>query len=301
MNKIIIIAGPTASGKSQLAINIAKKLNTEIISADSMQIYKGMDIGTAKITNNEMQGIKHHMLDVVDPDQEYSVSDYIEKTKPIIDSMHANNKIPVICGGTGLYIDAILYPLTMGAKDDIVKNRLYEEYEKYGVEYMHDKLKAIDPIEAQKVHANNVKRVLRALEIYELTGQTKSEQTDRDKKLNYDTLLIVLNPERDVMYDRINKRVDKMFECGLENEVKELLNNRAAFGCQAMQAIGYKEFEPYLNGEISKDELIDEIKKGSRHYAKRQVTWFKRYPFAKFFDINDIDKIINEVDNFVKE
>ena len=300
MKKIIIVAGPTASGKSQLAIDIAKKLHTDVISADSMQIYKGMDIGTAKITESEMDGITHHMLNVVEPNCDYSVSDYIDAVKPIIDKLHNDNKIPVICGGTGLYIDAILYPLTMGAKDDVVKNRLNEEYEKYGAEYMHAKLQAIDPIEAQKVHANNVKRVLRALEIYELTGKTKSEQSDRNETLNYDTLLIVLNPDRDVMYERINKRVDKMFEDGLEQEVKDILP-RAAFGCQAMQAIGYKEFEPYFNGKITKQELIDEIKKGTRHYAKRQVTWFKRYPFSKFYDITEKDKILNDVDSFIKE
>lgn len=301
MNKIIIIAGPTASGKSQLAVDIAKKLSTYVLSADSMQIYKGMDIGTAKITESEMQGVKHYIIDVVRPNNKFSVSNYMNYAKPLIETIHNQNKIPVICGGTGLYIDAILYPLTMGAKDDIVKNRLQEEYEKLGAEYMHSILNAIDPVEAQKVHANNVKRVLRALEIFELTGQTKTEQTDRTKNLNYDTLLIVLNPDRDVMYDRINKRVDKMFNDGLEDEIKRLLDSGITFDCQSMQAIGYKEFKQYFDGNITKDELIDEIKKNTRHYAKRQVTWFKRYPFAKFVDINDKEKIMNMVETFIKE
>ena len=301
MEKIIIIAGPTASGKSALAIDVAKKLNTEIISADSMQIYKGMDIGTAKITKDEMNGIKHHMLDVVNPNEEYSVSDYADAAKGIIDALHKQNKIPVICGGTGLYIDALLYPLSLGAHDDSVRLRLEQECEKYGPIYMHDKLKAIDPQEADKVHYNNIKRVLRALEIYELTGQTKSEQTDRCKDLNYDTLLVVLNPDRNCLYERINKRVDMMFESGLENEIQNLLSNGLTFDCQSMQAIGYKEFKDYFDGKLTKDELVDEIKKGSRHYAKRQVTWFKRYPFARFYDINEKENILKDIDEFIRK
>ena len=301
MGKIIIVAGPTASGKSALAVEIAKRLNTEIISADSMQIYKGMDVGTAKITKDEMNGIKHHMLDVVNPNEEYSVSDYADAAKGIIDALHKDNKIPVICGGTGLYIDALLYPLSLGAKDDIVRKRLEAEYEEHGAIYMHDKLKAIDIDEANKVHYNNVKRVLRALEIYELTGQTKSEQSDRSKELNYDVFLIVLNPDRNCLYERINKRVDLMFANGLESEVKSLISNGLSFDNQSIQAIGYKEFKDYFDGKITKDILIDEIKKGSRHYAKRQVTWFKRYPFARFYDISDTNTILNDVDEFIRK
>ncbi|MCR4875212.1 MAG: tRNA (adenosine(37)-N6)-dimethylallyltransferase MiaA [Clostridia bacterium] len=301
MRKIIIIAGPTASGKSDLAIKIAKKLNSEIISADSMQIYKDMNIGTAKITESEMQGIKHHMLDVVNPNEEYSVSDYSNAAKKIIDRLHSENKIPIICGGTGLYIDSLLYPLSLGAKDDAIREKLQKECDEYGPSYMHQKLEKIDKAEADKVHENNVKRVLRALEIFELTGKTKSEQSDRDKDLNYDTLLICLNPNRDELYHRINLRVDKMFKMGLEKEVRNLLNEGYTFDMQSMQAIGYKEFKDYFDGKISLEFLMDEIKKGTRHYAKRQLTWFKRYDFTKFFDINNEEKIINEIDEFIRK
>ncbi len=301
MNKIIIVSGPTASGKSALAIDIAKKLNSQIVSADSMQIYRYMDIGTAKITESEMQNIKHYMLDVVNPDQEYSVSDYASTVKDIIANMHKNNMIPIICGGTGLYIDSILYPLSLGAKDDLVRQKYQKEYETYGATYIHDKLKAIDPKEAEKVHENNVKRVIRALEIYELTGKTKSEQKDRNESLQYDTLLITLNPDKETLYQRIDKRVDEMFDMGLVSEVKGLLDKGYGFDLQSMQAIGYKEFKGYFEGTDSLDYVKDEIKKGSRHYAKRQVTWFKRYPFANMCDINEKDEIMKLVDNFVRK
>ncbi len=299
MNKIIIIAGPTASGKSKLAIEVAKKLHSEIISCDSMQIYKYMDVGTAKIMEDEMQGIKHHMINIVNPDEEYSVSDYAKEAKAIIDDMHKKNMIPIICGGTGLYIDALLYPLQLGAKDDAVRERLQEEYEKHGANYMHDKLKAIDPKEAEKVHANNVKRVLRALEIYELTGKTKSEQDDREKELNYDALLICLNPDRDELYERINDRVEDMFDNKLEIEVQDLVNMGYNFNLQSMQAIGYKEFRDFISDRKSLEEVKEEIKTNSRHYAKRQITWFKRYDFCKFFEPNDKENIYKAIDEFV--
>ena len=301
MNKIIIVSGPTASGKSGLAIDIAKKLNSQILSADSMQIYRYMDIGTAKVTASEMQNVKHYMLDVVNPDQEYSVSDYASMAKDIIDKLHKDNIIPIICGGTGLYIDSILYPLQMGAKDDAVRQKYQQEYELHGATYMHDKLKVIDPKEAEKVHENNVKRVLRALEIFELTGKTKSEQADRNESLQYDTLLITLNPNKEELYRKIDERVDQMFNQGLEDEVKSLLDRGYNFNLQSMQAIGYKEFKDYFDGVITLDQLKDEIKKGTRHYAKRQVTWFKRYPFANMCDINDKASIMKLVDNFVRK
>ena len=299
MNKIIIIAGPTASGKSKLAIEVAKKLHSEIISCDSMQIYKYMDVGTAKIMEDEMQGIKHHMINIVNPDEEYSVSDFAKEAKAIIDDMHKKNMIPIICGGTGLYVDALLYPLQLGAKDDAVRERLQEEYEKHGANYMHDKLKAIDPKEAEKVHANNVKRVLRALEIYELTGKTKSEQDDREKELNYDALLICLNPQRDELYERINDRVEDMFDNKLEIEVQDLVNMGYNFNLQSMQAIGYKEFRDFISDRKSLEEVKEEIKTNSRHYAKRQITWFKRYDFCKFFEPNDKENIYKAIDEFV--
>lgn len=298
MNKIIIIAGPTASGKTNLSVEIAKHLNTDIISCDSMQIYKGMDIGTAKVSTSEMQGVKHHMIDIVNPDQPFSVSDYFDMVKPIIDKLHAENKIPLICGGTGLYIDAILYPLTMGAKDESIRNKLQLELEQYGPEYMHNKLKEIDPLEAEKIHANNTKRVLRALEIYQITGQIKSDLNDRSKQLNYETLLISLDFNRDELYNRINKRVDIMFENGLESEVRRLLNDGYSFDMQSMQAIGYKEFKDYFVNNLTIEEVKELIKKNTRHYAKRQITWFKRYDFANWINPNNTDKIFDLINDF---
>ena len=301
-NKIIIIAGPTASGKTDLAIKVAKMLDTEIISCDSMQIYKKMNIGTAKATIDEMQGVKHHLIDIVEPNQEYSVSDYQKAAIKIIDKLHSNGKIPVICGGTGLYIDSLLYPLSMGAKDDSIREKLENELKQYGPGYMHDKLKAIDPIEAEKVHENNTKRVIRALEIYEITGQIKSNQEDRKKELLYDTLLICLSPNREELYNKINKRVDIMFEKGLIDEVKKLIyENKYDFSMQSMQAIGYKEFSEYLSNNISEEELKEMIKTNSRHYAKRQITWFKRYDFAKFYENNLDENILINIKKFIEE
>jgi len=300
MNKIIIIAGPTASGKSALSIDIAKKLNSQIVSSDSMQIYKDMDIGTAKITVDEMSNIKHHMIDIVNPQDDYSVADYADNAIKIIDDMLKNNLIPIICGGTGLYIDSILYPLSMGVKDDTIREKLYSEYEAHGATYMHDKLKAIDSQEAEKVHENNVKRVLRALEIYEISGKIKSDINDR-KDLRYDTCLIVISPNKADLYEQIDKRVDEMFSNGLETEVKALLNKGCTFDCQSMQAIGYKEFKNYFDGVYTIDQVKDEIKKNTRHYAKRQVTWFKRYPFAHFVLSNKDEKINEIINDFIKE
>ena len=301
MNKIIIIAGPTASGKSALAVKIAKELDSEIISCDSMQIYRKMNVGTAKVTKEEMDGVIHHMIDIVNPDEDYSVNDYAKQAKHIIDDLHKRGKIPVIVGGTGLYIDSLLYPLTMGAKDDAVRLKLQEELANFGPEEMHKRLQEIDPQEAEKVHANNTKRVLRALEIYQLTGKIKSEQEDREKELNYDTLLICLSPERDTLYGRINHRVDVMFLNGLAREVEELINDGYNFDMQSMKAIGYKEFKDYFVNKLTIEEVKDLIKLNSRHYAKRQVTWFKRYEFANWFEDSTDNKIFDLVKKFREE
>lgn len=303
MNKIIIIAGATASGKTAFSVELAKKLNTQIISCDSMQIYKHMDIGTAKITTDEMDGITHHMVDIVLPNQPFSVGEYSQKATKIIDSLLNNNKIPIIVGGTGLYIDSILYNMSFGGeKDNKLREDLQKQLELHGKEYMHNLLKQIDPEDAQKIHPNNTKRVLRALEIYYSTGKSKSLMQTQEKKINYDCCLIVLNPPRDILYERINKRVDVMFEKGLENEVKKLIDNKLVdFDCQSMQAIGYKEFKDYFEGSISIDELKSKIKQNSRNYAKRQLTWFKRYDFAKWYDILESkNECMNYILNWIK-
>lgn len=285
MNKIVIISGPTASGKSALGVDIAKKINGEIVSCDSMQIYKDMNIGTAKVTFDEMQGVKHHLIDVVNPCEEFSVGEYALCANKIIEEIISGGKVPIIVGGTGLYIDAILYPMSFGGnKNEEIRKSLEEECEKYGKEYMHGLLAQIDPIDAQKIHPNNVKRVLRALEIYRVTGKCKSSMLDDERQIQYDCCMVVLSPKREALYERIDLRVDAMFENGLIDEVKSLLSGGVTFDNQSMQAIGYKEFKDYFEKNVNLSEVKEKIKQNSRNYAKRQITWLKKYQFAKWFD-----------------
>lgn len=283
MEKIIIIAGPTASGKTDTAVSVAELVNGEIICADSMQIYRYMDIGTAKVTSDEMRGITHYMYDIVDPAECYSVSDYVENTKKLISDIIMRGKTPVIVGGTGLYIESLIYPFGLGGakSDEKIKKELEIELAEKGAEYMHEQLKQIDPQDAEKIHPNNTKRLLRALEIYRLTGKTKSESSE-EKILQYDVDMNILTWDREVLYDRINRRVDIMFENGLVDEIKSLLDKGYYFDLQSMQAIGYKEFAPYFAGQCGLKDVADRIKQNSRNYAKRQITWFKRYQFADF-------------------
>lgn len=283
MEKIIIIAGATASGKSKVAIEVAKTINGEIISADSMQIYRGMNIGTAKVTTHEMENIPHHMIDIVNADSNFSVNDFYEQSKKIITQIIAKGKIPIICGGTGFYIESLIYPFGVGymEKSSEVKEKYYNILEERGSQYLHNLLKDIDPIDAEKIHPNNTKRLIRALEIFDLTGKTKSEQSN-NQNLCYEIDFNVLNVEREILYNRINLRVKEMFDEGLLKEVENLLSKGLTFNNQSMQAIGYKEFSKFFNNEITFEETQDLIKKNSRHYAKRQITWFKKYTFANW-------------------
>ena len=297
--KIVIIAGPTASGKSSLAVSAAELIGGEIISCDSMQIYKYMDIGTAKITREEMRGVPHYMLDLVDPRSEYSVSEFSREAKALIDKISARSHIPVLVGGTGLYIESIIYPLSFVVnKDDGVRKRLFEEYEKYGAKVMHERLLKIDPVDAAKIHPHNVKRLLRALEIYELSGKTKSEQDERTIDPSYDIKLCVMIPERAELYENINARVEKMFSCGILDEVKKLLDMGVKWSDQSMQAIGYKEFKPYFDGHSDLDAVKETIKKNTRNYAKRQITWFKRYDFPDVYSSKDKEKMLYDIKLF---
>lgn len=302
MNKIVIVGGPTASGKTALGVEIAKRLDSEVISADSMQIYRRMDIGTAKVSKEEMRGVIHRMIDIVEPDEDFSVGEYSKQADIYISELLDKGKVPVIVGGTGLYLDAILYPMSFGGeRDGELRKSLFDELEKHGKEYMYEKLKSIDPSDAEKIHPNNTKRVLRALEIYYSTGSVKSSLQVKERQLRYDPCMIVLNPPREILYERINARVDNMFDSGLEREVKELINSGVNFSCQSMQAIGYKEFNPYFNGEITLEQLKEDIKRNSRNYAKRQITWLKKYDFAKWSDYDDKDGCVRYVLDAVKE
>ncbi len=289
MQKILAIAGATASGKSKAAVELAKKLNGEIISMDSMQIYKHMDIGTAKVTLQEMENIPHHMIDIVEPNMPFSVSDFVKLAKDKINEITARGKLPILAGGTGLYFESLIYPFNFGGakSDEDIKNNLYKQLEQFGAEYLHKKLMEIDPIDGAKIHPNNTKRLIRALEIYEITGNTKTNNST-NKQLLYNLDMYVLDWDREILYDRIEKRVQIMFDNGLQKEIENLLEVGITFDMQSMQGIGYKEFASYFDGKCSLDDVKNAIILNSRHYAKRQITWFKRYDFAKFIKFEDL-------------
>lgn len=277
MKKLLIICGATASGKSSLAIKCAKKLNTEIISADSQLVYKGLNIGTAKPTVEEMEGVKHHLIDVVDAKDSFSVSDYEKAALPIINNLIKEDKTPILCGGTGFYINSVIYNLGYGkAKaDESVREKYNKILEEKGKEYLFSLLKEVDPESAKVLHINDVKRVIRALEIYDVTGKKKSLQND-DLKPRYAYLAIAIDFDRQTLYDRIDRRVDEMFACGLVEEVKGLLESGVDEKCQCLQAIGYKEVVEGLINGFNDSTMRDIIKLNTRHYAKRQITFFKK-------------------------
>lgn len=286
---IIILTGPTAVGKTNLSIDLAKELNAEIISADSMQIYKYMDIGSAKITIDEMQGVKHYLVDEVTPDYVFSVSEFQKRADDYIQKINKDNKKVLVTGGTGLYLNSLIYNMDFAKSDanNELREKLRIELEENGIDYMHNKLKELDPEAAQRIHKNNTKRVIRALEVC-LSGE-KMNDLSKDLKFNekYNPIIIVLNREREHLYERINKRVDIMMDNGLIDEVKNLLKMGYTKDMISMQGIGYKEIIKYLDGEYTLDEAIDIIKRDSRRYAKRQLTWFRRYDDAKWFNLDE--------------
>ena len=277
--KVIVICGPTASGKTALSIELAKRINGEIISCDSMQIYKEMDIGTAKPTIEEMQGIKHYLIDFVSPDKRYSVSDYKKDAKEAIKEILGKGKTPIIVGGTGLYIDSLIYEIEYPEMtfDENYRENLEKIVEKEGLESLYNQAKNIDPVAISKISKNDKKRILRILEIYHATGKTKTEQEieSRKKEIEYDYRVYALNWDRSELYERINKRVDIMIDKGLILEVKKIYKKYKKFPT-AMQGLGYKEVVEYLDKKITKEEMIEKIKQETRRYAKRQLTWFRK-------------------------
>ncbi|MGO0882484.1 tRNA (adenosine(37)-N6)-dimethylallyltransferase MiaA [Clostridioides difficile] len=297
---LIILTGPTAVGKTDLSIKLAKDIDAEIISADSMQIYKYMDIGSAKITSEEMQGVKHYLIDEVKPDYPFSVSEFQQRAKKYISEINQKGKSVLVTGGTGLYLNSLIYNMDFAKSD--ANNELREELQKQllenGIDYMHDRLKSLDEEAANRIHKNNTKRVIRALEVC-LSGK-KMNDFSSDLKFNddYQPIIIVLNRDRERLYERINMRVDIMLKNGLVEEVKKLLNMGFKKDMISMQGIGYKEILKYLDGEYTYEEAIEIIKRDSRRYAKRQITWFKRYETAKWFDLDkyeDLDLLKNEI------
>ncbi|MGN0383304.1 MAG: tRNA (adenosine(37)-N6)-dimethylallyltransferase MiaA [Eubacterium sp.] len=306
---LIIITGPTAVGKTDISIALAKKINGEIISADSIQVYKYMNIGSAKISNEEMDGIKHYLIDEFEPDEEFNISIFKRLATEYINKIREKGKIPIIVGGTGFYIQSVLYNIdfTPTNDDGSVRRELEKLASTNGPEYMHNLLNQIDPESASIIHANNVKRVIRAIEYFRLTGSKISVHNNeqRQKKSAYNFVYFVLNNDREVIYERINNRVDLMIDKGLVEEVQNLINMGYNKNLTSMQGLGYKEIIDYLDGKISLDEAIYIIKRDTRHFAKRQITWFKReqdvteinyadYNNDKNALINDMIKIINQ-------
>lgn len=306
MNKkdnIVVIAGPTAVGKSALGIELAKKLNGEIVSADSMQIYKAMDVGTAKVTEEEMEGIPHHLIDIVEPDVNFNVNDFKNMANEAIDDILSRGKLPIMVGGTGFYIQAVLKDVDFTEENTDYLLREYFDKKastEEGRDELYNRLLIIDKDYADTVHKNNIKRVIRALEYNYLTGQKMSvhNKQEESREYKYNAACIFLNDDRSRLYDRIDQRVDKMVEDGLFEEVKSLLDNDIPRNCTAIQAIGYKEVVDYYDGCTDKDRTIELIKQDTRHYAKRQVTWFIREKEFEEIDISTLNydkKKITEV------
>ena len=304
-DKLIILAGPTASGKTAVSIDLAKRIGGEIISADSMQIYRGMDIGTAKITADEMQGVKHYLINVSDPKEDFNIVKFQNMVKCSIEEIKKNGHIPILVGGTGFYIQSIIYDIKFDNEDDngSIRKVLEEEYDKMGADFMYEKLKKIDSISAENIHKNNKKRIIRAIEYFLINNTLISEHNElqRKKTSPYDFRFFVLNPKRDILYDRINKRVDKMVEKGLVDEVKSLIESGLSIDNISMQGIGYKEIVEYLEGNIPLDKAVENIKQNTRHMAKRQVTWFKRERDVIYIDPFEFENNEKIVDYMVEK
>ena len=296
--KVIVICGPTASGKTALSIELAKKINGEIVSSDSMQIYKYMDIGTAKPSKEEMQGVKHYLLDFVEPNKRYSVAEYKKDAEKAIEEIISKGKTPIVVGGTGLYVDSLIYGIEYQniELDEKYRKELEEKAQKEGLEKLYEEAKKIDPQAMEKISSNDKKRIIRVLEIYKATGKTKTEQEIQSRKngVKYDYKVFAINMDRENLYERINKRVDIMIEQGLIQEVENLLKKYNEFPT-AMQGLGYKEVVEYLQGKTTKEEMVEKIKMETRRYAKRQITWFKKNKQIIWIEPQDLQKILNEI------
>ncbi len=307
-NNLFVLIGPTAIGKTSISIKLAENMNGEIISADSMQIYKFMNVGTAKITNDEMKSIPHYMIDIIYPDEEFTVANFRDRANQLIIDINKRNKLPMVVGGTGLYINSLVYDLTFTkvAPNFDIRNRLESLEEKYGSKYLHQELEKIDSISAERINPNDKKRIIRALEIYEVTGRTMSEYNKDFRKPREDNNLIMigLNMERSILYDRINQRVDIMIQGGLIEEVKNLIAMGYNKELVSMQGIGYKEIIMYLEGDISLNDSIELIKQGTRNYAKRQLTWFKRDNRIKWVEVDkfsNVDELCKHIIDYTYE
>lgn len=289
--KLIVVAGPTASGKTRLAIDIAKSVNGEIVNADSMQIYKYMNIGSAKPTLEEQSEAKHHLIDFLEPDEEFSVADYTELAHKVIAETASRGKIPIMCGGTGLYINSVVNDITFGEieTDYKLREELNELAKQHGSQYLLDILKEFDPVSAQRLHPGNLRRIVRAIEFYRTTGIPISEHQEmtKQKESRYEPLMLCVKWDREVLYDRINKRVDIMLNDGLLDEVRRLMEMGYTKELNSMKGIGYKEVIDYFEGNMSLEDTVKLIKQSSRRYAKRQLTWFRRDKRIHWLDANE--------------
>ena len=305
MDKVIVMVGPTASGKTNLSIELAKRIGGEIISADSMQIYKMMDIGTAKPDREEMQGIRHYLIDEVYPDEEFSVAKFQSLALKYIGEILDKGKVPIVVGGTGLYINSLVYNYKFSEtiSDWNYRERLKQTADEKGREYLHEELRKIDPEAAKRIHVNDLKRIIRALEVFHYTQKTMTHHQDvsRTEPSPYQFTLFGLTMDRELLYERINRRVDIMMEKGLVEEVRKLVKLGFTKKAPAMQGLGYKEIISYLRGEATFGEAVDLLKKNTRHYAKRQLTWFRRMEEVNWIDaappggLEDLLKSVNSV------
>ena len=304
---LIVIGGPTACGKTGFSIQLAKKIGGEIISADSMQVYRYMDIGTAKVTPEEADGVPHYLIDEFDPDEEYNVMIFQQKAKAYMEEIWAKGKVPILVGGTGFYINALLYDndFTETENDTSYREECYKLAQEQGPEVLFARLKEVDPAYAEIMHANNVKRVTRALEYHYLTGQKFSEHNaeQKEKESPYDAAVIILNMDREKLYERIELRIDLMMEQGLLEEVKGLLEKGYAPDLVSMQGIGYKEFVPYFNGECTLEGAVTQLKTNTRRFAKRQLTWFRRQIDGLWVDLGNAtgEKAMEDVLSYLKQ
>lgn len=291
---LVIIGGPTACGKTELSIRLAKAIDGEIISADSMQVYRYMDIGTAKVTKEEADGVPHYLVDELLPDEPYNVMLFQKKAKAYMEQIWAKGKVPILVGGTGFYINALLYDnaFTETDGDTTFREECYALAEQQGADVLYQKLLDIDPEYAKTTHANNIKRVTRALEYHHMTGQKFSAHNaeEKQKQSPYEAVVVILTMERQKLYERIEKRIDLMMEAGLLDEVKKLLDMGYGGDLVSMQGLGYKEFLPYFAGEISLEQAVEDLKTGTRRFAKRQLTWFRRQLEGIWIDLSETDK-----------
>ncbi|MCY9515883.1 tRNA (adenosine(37)-N6)-dimethylallyltransferase MiaA [Paenibacillus apiarius] len=291
--RLLVLVGPTAVGKTQLSLSVAKHYECEIISGDSMQVYRKMDIGTAKLPIQERGGIPHHMMDIHDPDEAFSVAEFQERGRTLIQQITARNHLPFIVGGTGLYVESLCYGFVFGdsSSDEEFRQQMADYAASHGSEALHERLKAVDPITAERLHHNDQRRVIRALEVFHLSGEPLSSQLARQKRESpYDLCMIGLTMDRQMLYKRIEARIDIMLEEGLIDEVRQLLEQGYSRNLVSMQGLGYKEIAAYLEGEMSLDAAVGLLKRDTRRYAKRQLSWFRRMTELEWVDVTDSER-----------